>query len=40
MYLLDINLGELETSTGEDLWHWLLTLKAARVPYMKGSNGQ
>jgi hypothetical protein len=34
MYLLDINLGDLETSTGEDLWYWLLALRAARAAYL------
>jgi hypothetical protein len=33
MYLLDINLGDLETSTGEDLRYWLLALRAARAAY-------
>jgi hypothetical protein len=34
MYLLDINLGDLETSTGEDLRYWLLALRTARVAYL------
>jgi hypothetical protein len=34
MYLLDINLGDLETSTGEDLRYWLLALRAARAAYL------
>jgi hypothetical protein len=34
LYLLDINLGDLETSTGEDLRYWLLALRAARVAYL------
>jgi hypothetical protein len=34
MYLLDINLGDLETSTGEDLRYWLLALRAAGAAYL------
>jgi hypothetical protein len=34
MYLLDINLGDLEISTGEDLQYWLLALRAARAAYL------
>jgi hypothetical protein len=34
MYLLEINLGDLETSTGEDLMYWLLALRAARTAYL------
>ena len=30
-YLLEINLDELETSSGEDQTYWLLALKAARA---------
>ncbi len=29
-YLLDINLGDLETSSGEDQHYWLLQIQAAR----------
>ena len=43
MYLLDINLDDLEASTGEDQAYWLLALRAARVAYdqilqERGSN--
>ena len=30
-YLLEINVGDLETSSGEDQYYWLLTIRAARV---------
>ena len=30
-YLLEINLGDLQSSTGEQQEYWLLALKAARV---------
>ena len=30
-YLLEINLGDLETSSGEDQYYWLLAIRAARV---------
>jgi hypothetical protein len=33
MYLLEINLDELETSSGEEQTYWLLALRAARVAY-------
>ena len=29
-YLLDINLEDLETSTGEDQYHWLISIQASR----------
>jgi hypothetical protein len=32
-YLLEINLDELETSSGEDQTYWLLALRAARVAF-------
>jgi len=38
-YLLDINLGDLEDSTGEDQAIWLLALRAARTAYqLRESN--
>ena len=30
-YLLDINLEDLETSTGEDQYYWLISILAARA---------
>jgi hypothetical protein len=33
MYLLDINLDDLDTSSGEDQTYWLLSLRAARVAF-------
>ena len=30
-YLLEINVGDLETSSGEDQYYWLLAIRAARV---------
>ena len=30
-YLLDINLEDLETSTGEDQYYWLIAILAARA---------
>ena len=30
-YLLDIHVGDLETSSGEDQYYWLLAIRAARV---------
>ena len=30
-YLLEINLEDLETSTGEDPYYWLIAIRAARV---------
>jgi hypothetical protein len=32
-YLLDINLDDLDTSSGEDQTYWLLSLRAARVAF-------
>ena len=29
-YLLDINLEDLETSSGEDQYYWLVAIQAAR----------
>ena len=31
MYLLDINLGDLDNSTGVEQAYWLVALRAARV---------
>ena len=31
IYLLEINVGDLETSSGEDQYYWLLAIRAARV---------
>jgi hypothetical protein len=33
-YLLEINLGDLKTSMGEDLMYWLLALRAGRAAYL------
>jgi hypothetical protein len=33
MYLLDINLDNLDTSSGEDQTYWLLSFRAARVAF-------
>ena len=30
-YLLEINVGDLEISSGEDQYYWLLAIRAARV---------
>ena len=30
-YLLEINVGDLETSSGDDHYYWLLAIRAARV---------
>ena len=30
-YLLEINLGDLETSMGEDQYYWLIAIRAARA---------
>ncbi len=30
-YLLEINVGDLDTSSGEDQYYWLLAIHAARV---------
>ena len=30
-YLLEINVGDLESSSGEDQYYWLLAIRAARV---------
>ena len=30
-YLLEINVGDLDTSSGEDQYYWLLAIRAARV---------
>ena len=30
-YLLEINLEDLETSTGEDQYYWLIAIRAARA---------
>ena len=30
-YLLEINLEDLETSTGEDQYYWLIAIRAART---------
>ena len=30
-YLLEINVGDLDTSSGEDQYYWLLAIQAARV---------
>ena len=30
-YLLEINLEDLETSTGEDKYYWLIEIRAARA---------
>ena len=32
-YLLDINLEDLETSTGEDQYYWLIAIQAARADW-------
>ena len=32
-YLLEINLEELDTSSGEDQTYWLLSLRSARVAF-------
>ena len=29
-YLLEINVGDLDMSSGEDQYYWLLTIQAAR----------
>jgi hypothetical protein len=33
-YLLEINLDELETTSGEEQTYWLLALRAARAAYL------
>ena len=33
-YLLDINLEDLETSTGEDQYYWLIVIRAARADWI------
>ena len=30
-YLLEINLEDIETSTGEDQYYWLIAIRAARA---------
>ena len=30
-YLLEMNVGDIETSSGEDQYYWLLAIRAARV---------
>ena len=30
-YLLEINLEDLDTSTGEDQYYWLISIRAARA---------
>ena len=30
-YLLEINVGDLETSSGEDQYYWLFAIRVARV---------
>ena len=30
-YLLEINLEDLDTSTGEDQYYWLIAIRAARA---------
>ena len=31
IYLLEINMGDLDTSLGEDQYYWLLAIQAVRV---------
>ena len=33
-YLLEINLEDLETSTGEDQYYWLIAIRAARADWI------
>ena len=33
-YMLEINIGDLETSSGDDQYYWLLAIRAARVDRM------
>ena len=33
-YLLEINVGDLETSSGDDQYYWLLAIRAAKVNSM------
>ena len=33
-YLIEINLEDLETSTGEDQYYWLISIRAARADWI------
>ena len=39
-YLLEINLEDLETSTGENQYYWLIAIRAARADRILGGRQQ